>query len=252
MPVPTIAGNWKMNTTVHDAVRLATEVRDNLRTSSGVDIILCPPYIALQQVRDAVIGSPIKVGAQNMHFEYSGAFTGEIGPLMLQGLCDYVILGHSERRQLFGETDEAINRKVKAAFSHSLRPILCVGETLEQREAGRAGAVVAQQLREDLSELHDITGLLVAYEPVWAIGTGQAATPEIAAEIMGGTVQASLTALFGAAADDVPVLYGGSVNAENVGSYLRLGAIHGALVGGASLQADQFLRIIQETATAKL
>jgi len=123
---------------------------------------------------------------------------------------------------------------------------------LEQREAGRAGAVVAQQLREGLSGLNDITGLLVAYEPVWAIGTGQAATPEIAAEIMGGTVQASLTVLFGAAADDVPVLYGGSVNPENVGSYLRLGAIHGALVGGASLQADQFLRIIQETATAKL
>jgi len=252
MPVPTIAGNWKMNTTVHEATRLATGVRDSLRTSSGVDIVLCPPFVALQPVRDAVIGSPIKVGAQNMHFEESGAFTGEIGPLMLQGLCDYVILGHSERRQLFGETDEHVNRKVKAAFSHSLRPILCVGETLEQREAGRAGAVVAQQLREGLSGLADITGLLVAYEPVWAIGTGQAATPEIAAEIMGGTVQASLTALFGAMADDIPLLYGGSVNQENVGSYLRMGAIHGALVGGASLQADQFLRIIQETATAKL
>lgn len=252
MPVPTIAGNWKMNTTVHEATRLATGVRDGLRTSSGVDIILCPPFVALQQVRDAVIGSPIKVGAQNMHSEDSGAFTGEIGPLMLQGLCDYVILGHSERRQLFGETDEHVNRKIKAAFGHGFRPILCVGETLEQRGAGRAGAVVAQQLREGLSGLQDITGLLVAYEPVWAIGTGQAATPEIAAEIMGGTVQASLTALFGAAADDVPLLYGGSVNPDNVGSYLRVGAIHGALVGGASLQADQFLRIIQETATAKL
>ena len=141
MPVPTIAGNWKMNTTAHEAVRLATEIKDSLRMSSGVDIIMCPPFIALQQVRDAVIGSPIKVGAQNMHFEDSGAFTGEIGPLMLQGLCDFVILGHSERRQLFGETDEHINRKVKKAFSHGFRPILCVGETLEQREAGRAGSV---------------------------------------------------------------------------------------------------------------
>jgi len=133
-----------------------------------------------------------------------------------------------------------------------LQPILCVGETLENREAGRAGAVVAQQLRDALSGVNDITGLLVAYEPVWAIGTGQAATPEIAAEIMGGTVLASLTALFGQAADDVPLLYGGSVNPENVGSYLRLGAIHGALVGGASLDANQFLRIIQATAEAKL
>ena len=252
MPVPTIAGNWKMNTTVHEATRLATGVRDGLRMASGVEVVLCPPFIALQQVRDAVIGSPIKVGAQNMHFEDSGAFTGEVGPLMLQGLCDYVVLGHSERRQLFGETDDHINRKVKAAFAHGLRPILCVGETLEQREAGRAGAVVAQQLRDGLSGVHDITGLLVAYEPVWAIGTGQSATPEIAAEIMGGTVQASLTALFGEAAAEVPLLYGGSVNPENVSGFLRLGAIHGALVGGASLQADQFLQIIQETAQAKV
>ena len=252
MPVPTIAGNWKMNTTVHEATRLATGVRDGLRMASGVEVVLCPPFIALQQVRDAVIGSPIKVGAQNMHFEDSGAFTGEVGPLMLQGLCDYVVLGHSERRQLFGETDDHINRKVKAAFAHGLRPILCVGETLEQREAGRAGAVVAQQLRDGLSGVHNITGLLVAYEPVWAIGTGQSATPEIAAEIMGGTVQASLTALFGEAAAEVPLLYGGSVNPENVSGFLRLGAIHGALVGGASLQADQFLQIIQETAQAKV
>ena len=252
MPVPTIAGNWKMNTTAHEATRLATGVRDGLRMASGVEVVLCPPFIALQQVRDAVIGSPIKVGAQNMHFEDSGAFTGEVGPLMLQGLCDYVVLGHSERRQLFGETDDHINRKVKAAFAHGLRPILCVGETLEQREAGRAGAVVAQQLRDGLSGVHDITGLLVAYEPVWAIGTGQSATPEIAAEIMGGTVQASLTALFGEAAAEVPLLYGGSVNPENVSGFLRLGAIHGALVGGASLQADQFLQIIQETAQAKV
>lgn len=252
MPVPTIAGNWKMNTTVHEATRLATGVRDGLRMSSGVEIVLCPPFIALQPVRDAVQGSPIKVGAQNMHFEDSGAYTGEVGPLMLQGLCEYVVLGHSERRQLFGETDDRVNRKVKAAFKHGLQPILCVGETLEHREAGRAGAVVAQQLRDALSGVQDITGLLVAYAPVWAIGTGQAATPEIAAEIMGGTVLASLTALFGQAADDVPLLYGGSVNPENVGSYLRLGAIHGALVGGASLDANQFLRIIQATAEAKL
>ena len=252
MPVPTIAGNWKMNTTLHESTRLATEVRDGLRSMSGVEVVLCPPFISLQSVRDAVIGSPIKVGAQDMYFEASGAFTGEIGPLMLQGLCDYVVVGHSERRQIFGETDDLINRKVKSAFGHGLRPILCVGETQEQREAGRAGAVVAQQLREGLAGVLEITGLLIAYEPLWAIGTGQAATPEIAAEIMGGTVQASLTALFGEAAAEVPLLYGGSVNPENVAGFAEQRCIHGALVGGASLQANQFLRIIQATALAKV
>ena len=251
MPTSVVAGNWKMNTTLHEASRLAAEVMNGFDSVSGVEMILCPPFISLQAVRDAVLGSPIKVGAQNMHFEGSGAFTGEVGPPMLQGICDYVILGHSERRQLFGETDDLINMKVKAAFGHGLRPILCVGETLEQREAGRAGAVVAQQLRAGLAGLVDITGLLVAYEPVWAIGTGQAATPEIAAEIMGGTVQASLTALFGDPASAVPLLYGGSVNPGNVSRFSAQACIHGALVGGASLQADQFLQIARLTAEAK-
>jgi triosephosphate isomerase len=252
MPVPTVAGNWKMNTTVHEATRLAAGVQDGFRAASGLEVVLCPPFLSLVAVRDAVLGSPIKVGAQNMHFEASGAFTGEIGPLMLQGICDYVILGHSERRQIFGEADDLINRKVKAAFEHGLRPILCVGETLEQREAGRAGAVVAQQLRAGLAGVRDITGLLVAYEPVWAIGTGRAATPEIAAEIMGGTVQASLTALFGDPALEVPLLYGGSVTPANVASFVAQRSIHGALVGGASLEAQQFLEIARLTALAKV
>ena len=251
MPDPVVAGNWKMNTTLKEAADLAAEVRDGLGSGSDVVLVLCPPFVYLNTVRDAVAGSSIKVGAQNMHFEASGAFTGEIAPSMLQGICDYVILGHSERRQLFGETDELVNRKVKAAFQHGLLPILCVGETLEQREAGQAGEVVGQQLSAALSDIVDITGLVVAYEPVWAIGTGLAATPEIAAEIMGGPLLETLRSLFGRAADDVPLLYGGSVNPGNVDTFAQQSCIHGALVGGASLQASQFLEIAKAIAGAK-
>ena len=251
MPDPVVAGNWKMNTNLADAAGLAAGIRDGLGSFFGVELILCPPFISLGTVRESVAGSTIKVGAQNMHFEESGAFTGEIAPPMLQGLCDYVILGHSERRQLFGETDELVNRKVKAAFQHGLRPILCVGETLEQREAGQAGEVVGRQLGAALTELVDITGLVVAYEPVWAIGTGLAATPEIAAELMGGPLRESLRSRFGAAAEDVPLLYGGSVNPGNVDGFAQQSCIHGALVGGASLQADQFLGIARAFAEAK-
>ena len=251
MVIPLITGNWKMNTTVADARVLATGIRDGLGPVSKIDLVLCPPFLSLSTVREVVAGSPIKVGAQNMHFEASGAFTGEIAPSMLQGICDYVILGHSERRQLFGETDELVNLKVKAAFQHALRPILCVGETLEQREAGQAGVVVGQQLGAALADLVDITGLVVAYEPVWAIGTGRAATPDTAAEIMGGALLETLRSLFGSAAEDVPLLYGGSVNPGNVDSFAQQSCIHGALVGGASLQADQFLEIAQAVAGAK-
>ena len=251
MPDPVVAGNWKMNTTLAEAASLAAEVRDGMGSASGVELILCPPFMSLNTVRETVAGSSIKVGAQNMHFEASGAFTGEISPAMLQGICDYVILGHSERRQLFGETDELVNGKVKAAFQHGLRPILCVGETLEQREAGQAGVVVGQQLGAALSEVVDITGLMVAYEPVWAIGTGRAATPDIAAEIMGGALLETIRSLFGSAAENVPLLYGGSVNPGNVDGFVQQSCIHGALVGGASLQAEQFLDVARAIAGAK-
>ena len=245
MPSPTIAANWKMNTTLDEAVRLAAAVKDGIPAECAAEVILCPPFISLQSVLEAVAGSPIKIGAQNMYSEPSGAFTGETSPLMLQGICEYVLLGHSERRQIFGETDALVNLKVKAAFSHGLKPILCVGETLEQREAGQARAVVDNQLRIALDSVVDINGLLVAYEPVWAIGTGQAATPEIAAEIMGGALQASLVSMYGDSGADVPLLYGGSVNGDNVTGFLEQEGIQGALVGGASLQADQFLRVVQ-------
>lgn len=251
MPLSVVAGNWKMNTSLAEAAELAANVREGAGDLSGVEIILCPPFIALAAVRDAVQGSALKVGAQNMHFEDSGAFTGEIAPPMLQGMCEYVILGHSERRQLFGEDDDLINRKVKAAFQHGLRPILCVGESLEERESGQAGAVVGRQLQAGLAEVFDITGLILAYEPVWAIGTGRAATPEIAAEIMGGTVLETMRDRYGAAADQVPLLYGGSVNPGNVADFVAERCVHGALVGGASLKADQFLEIARLTAEAK-
>ena len=170
---------------------------------------------------------------------------------MLQGLCEYVILGHSERRQLFGEDDELINSKVQAAFQHGLRPILCVGETLDQRETGQAGTVVSQQLRAGLAGILDITGLVVAYEPVWAIGTGRAATPEIAAEMMGNVISDTLRSLHPEAAGETPLLYGGSVNPDNIAGFAALDSVDGALVGGASLQADQFAEIARLTAQAK-
>ena len=250
MPRSFIVGNWKMNTTLTEAAALASSVRQGFDAAAGVEVVLCPPFISLAAVRDAVGDSGIRVGAQNMYFEGSGAFTGEVSPAMLRGICDYVILGHSERRQLFGETDESVNRRVLAAAHGELRPILCVGETSEQREKGHAATIIAAQVRQGLRDVVDINGLLVAYEPVWAIGTGQAATPEVANEIMGGAIQETLRNLFGSAGGDIPLLYGGSVNPGNVAGFVGQPSVHGALVGGASLQADQFLAVVQATAEA--
>ena len=240
-----------MNTTLEEAGTLASEVAEGMATAAGVEMILCPPYISLAAVRRAVNGSGIHVGAQNMHFEASGAFTGEVSPAMLRSLCHYVILGHSERRQLFGETDETVNRKVHAALDAGLRPIVCVGETLAQREASQAADVVEGQVLAGVADVNDITDVVVAYEPVWAIGTGRAATPEIAEEIMGGAIRDALRDLFGDDGDSVPLLYGGSVNVGNAAAFAAQPSINGALVGGASLQADQFLQIAAEVAVAK-
>ena len=250
MPPILVAGNWKMNTNLAEAVELAAGVREGLSSVTDVEVILCPPFLSLPAVREAIGSSTLKLGAQNMHFEDSGAFTGEVSPAMLQDVCDYVILGHSERRQLFGETDELINRKVQAAFRHGLHPILCVGETLEERESGRAASVVERQLEQGLAGVVDPAGLAVAYEPVWAIGTGQAATPEIAGEMMSGKMEETLRRLFGPAAD-VPLLYGGSVNASNIAEFAAQNSIHGALVGGASLQVGPFVEIVRQAAAAK-
>ena len=251
MPDLVVAGNWKMNTTVSEAAALAAGVRDGSGAVSGVELVLCPPFVSLAAVSDAVKGSAVKVGAQNMHFEDSGTFTGEVSPGMLQGLCDYVILGHSERRQMFAETDDSVNRKIKAAQAAGLKPIMCVGETLEEREAGKASDVISGQVRAGLQGISDTSGLIVAYEPIWAIGTGQAATPETAAEIMGGVILETLRSLFSASADNISLLYGGSMNATNAGDYAAQDCIHGGLVGGAALQADSFLQVAAAVAAAK-
>ncbi len=253
MPATVVAGNWKMNTTLEGALALADGVRGLAESAPGVEVIVCPPAISLAAVKGRLAGSAIRVGAQNMHHEDSGAFTGEISPAMLVNVCEYVIIGHSERRQLFGETDELVNLKVKAALRHGLKPILCVGETLEQREAGRAADVIAGQVRSGLAEIQsvDISGLIVAYEPVWAIGTGQAATPAIASEIMGGPILGTLESLYGGASSDVPLLYGGSVNAGNIHDFTAQDCIHGALVGGASLHAESFMEIARLAGEAK-
>ena len=253
MPATVVAGNWKMNTTLEGARELAVGIKEAVDRLSGVEIVLCPPAISLAAVKEAVQGSRVKVGAQNMYFEDSGAFTGEIAPPMLAGICDYVILGHSERRQLFGETNQLVNLKVKAALRHGLRPILCVGETLDERESGRASEVISGQVKAGLADTEglDVSGLVVAYEPVWAIGTGQAATPDIAAEIMGGAIQDALRELFDDSANEVPLLYGGSANAGNISDFAAQASIHGALVGGASLQAESFAEIARLAAEAK-
>ena len=251
MPDLVVAGNWKMNTTVSEAVALAAGVRDGAESVSGVELVLCPPFVSMAAVSDAIKGSSVKVGAQNMHFEDSGAFTGEVSPAMLQDLCDYVILGHSERRQMFAETDETVNSKIKSAQAAGLKPIMCVGETLEEREAGKASDIISGQVRAGLAGIRDTTGLILAYEPIWAIGTGQSATPETAAEIMGGVILETLRSLFSNAADGISLLYGGSMNAANAGDYAAQDCIHGGLVGGAALQAESFLQVAAAVAAAK-
>ena len=252
MPRTLIAGNWKMNTTPAEAVALAGAIRSSVgeADTGGIDVAVFPPLISLLRVRDMLESSRVRVGAQNIYHEDSGAFTGEVSPAMLSGICDYILAGHSERRQIFGEDDATVNLKVLAALRHGLRPVLCVGETLSQREAGDAAKVVASQVRGGLSGVVDIKRIVVAYEPVWAIGTGQAATPETASDIMQGAIQATLMEMFGPDAQDVPLLYGGSVNPANAAGFLAQPAIHGALVGGASLEAGQFAGIVQAAVAA--
>ena len=240
MPTPIVAGNWKMNTVVPEAIVLAAELRNALDAISGVEKVVCPPFVSLMAVKGLLDGSSVKVGAQNMHHAEKGAFTGEVSPGMLAGLCQYVILGHSERRQLFGETDDTINRKVQAAIEIGLKPILCVGERLEEREGGRAEDVVTQQLRGGLEGVSSVETVAVAYEPVWAIGTGVAATSEIAEAMMAAIRQALADLYSEDTARDVPLLYGGSVTPDNVAEYASRPNINGALVGGASLNAQSF------------
>ncbi len=251
MRLPLIAGNWKMHTTVAEARALAAAIRDRLAGLTAVETVLCPPFISIPTVATVVAGTPLLVGAQNMHDQDKGAFTGEISPVMLVPFCRYVILGHSERRQYFGESDEFINRKVRAALRHGLCPILCVGENLAQREAGQTMAVVLSQLHAALAGVDQVDGLVIAYEPVWAIGTGRPATGADANAVI-GLIRQTLADRYGAAvAASLRLLYGGSVTAANIAEFVAQPEIDGALVGGASLRADEFAAIVQTTAQVK-
>ncbi len=246
MRIPLVAGNWKMNKTVAEARDLVFKMAMQLREIRGVEKVLCPPFPALVAVSSLLVGTDIGLGAQNMHWEAKGAFTGEVAPNMVKEFCNYVILGHSERRTYFGETDESVNKKVRAAQANDLTPIVCVGETLEQYESNRTGEVVARQVKLGLADADpaQASRLVIAYEPVWAIGTGRASTRENAEGVVRGLIRPALTELFGAdASQSIRVLYGGSVTAANAAEYFASPEIDGALVGGASLKVDEFLEI---------
>jgi len=248
MRVPLIAGNWKMNATVGEAAELVREMLGALNRIDNVEKVVCPPFISLTAVAEIIKGSSVKLGAQNMHFEDRGAYTGEISPLMLAGLCQFVIIGHSERRQYFNETDGIINKKVKAALKAGIEPILCIGEKLEENEAGRMAAVVSRQLELALADIDNLNGTIIAYEPIWAIGTGRSATGQQANETI-GLIRQRITNLYGKeAASSIRILYGGSVTADNIADIIKQTDIDGALVGGASLKAEQFISIVRQTA----
>jgi triosephosphate isomerase len=242
-----VAANWKMNTTPAEAGPLAARIASRTNDADVVRV-LCPPFVCLAPVGDALLGTGVAVGAQNVHYELFGADTGEVSAPMLAGLATWVIIGHSERRRDQGESDALINRKLLRALEAGLRPILCVGEQLAEREHDRQVEIVDRQLRSGLAG-HDPdtvhrAGLVIAYEPVWAIGTGRSATPHDAA-VMSDAIRGGLTALgWGSAAAEAPVLYGGSVTSANFGDFLAEPAIDGALVGGASLNADEMAGIV--------
>ena len=247
MRKPFIAGNWKMNLLRDSSVALIHGLLDSLPQTDSVEVAVCPPSVYLHDVGAALRGSHIGLGAQNMYHEKEGAFTGEAsGPMLADLGCRYVILGHSERRQLFGETDQSVNQKVVAALECNLTPIVCVGETLEQREAGTTGQIISTQVRGSLAGLSPEHGakLVIAYEPVWAIGTGKTATPEQAEEVH-AQIRGLLSDLFGApVAESIRIQYGGSVKPDNAATLLGQPNIDGALVGGASLKPDSFAAIV--------
>jgi len=248
---PIIAGNWKCNMRLDTAYQLAAGIHERADEIAGVEKILCPPFIYLATVEAAITMSSIRLGAQDVHWEDDVAATGEIGPQQLEELVDYVIIGHSERRHVFGETDEAVNRKVKAALAAGLLPIMCVGETLEEREAGEMESVLVRQTRSGLKGADIPETFVIAYEPVWAIGTGRAATADDAEQAI-ALVRKEVAGMFGqGTADAVRILYGGSVNAENIGQFMEREEIDGGLVGGASLKVDAFCGIIEGAAAAR-
>jgi triosephosphate isomerase len=248
---PLIAGNWKMHKTVAEGLQLAEQLLPGLEAVPGVEKLLCPPATALMPLSAILDGSGVALGSQDLHWAPQGAFTGELAPAMIKEFCTHVIVGHSERRAFFGDTDEKVNRKVKAALEVGLVPVLCVGETSEENEAGRAAEVLTRQLRAALEgvSLNSPNALVLAYEPVWAIGSGKAATPEGIDTLVRNVVRPTLSGLYDdEIATGLQVLYGGSVTAANAAGFFEQPEIDGALVGGASLKAEEFIAITQAAA----
>ena len=254
MRTPILAGNWKMHKTAAEAEALVSQAMEPLLALDMVDRVFCPPFLAIPKVAAMVADTPLGVGAQDLYWEESGAYTGEVAPAMVAEFCDYVIIGHSERRAYFHETDETVNKKIMAALEHGLTPIVCVGESLEQREAGKTETWVAAQLRAALDGLTaaQVSGMVLAYEPIWAIGTGLAATAEEAERVIRDVVRTTVCEVYGPkAAEAVRIQYGGSVKPGNADELMSQPNIDGALIGGASLKADDFVAIVRATAKAK-
>ena len=241
-----IAANWKMNKGIKEAVSFVKEFKPLIKNIKSTEIVICPPFTLLSEVNKSIKGSNIDLGAQNMHFEEKGAYTGEISPLMLKDAgCEYVILGHSERRQYFKETDDLINKKVKSALKDKLKPILCIGETLEQRESNETMKIIEGKLKNCLNNVNEdeMKSVVVAYEPVWAIGTGKNATPEQAEEVHSFIRSLLLKIYNKKISDNTRIIYGGSVKPDNIEDLMAMKNINGALVGGASLDPKSFAQI---------
>ncbi|MCE5259742.1 MAG: triose-phosphate isomerase [Chloroflexi bacterium] len=254
MRIPILAGNWKMNKTAAEAVALVNTMKDELLAVKSVERVLCPPFLAVPDVSHLVAGTEIKVGAQDLYWEKSGAFTGEVAPNMVAEFCQYVIIGHSERREYFSETDACVNKKIKAALAVGLIPIVCVGESLSLRQEGRTESWIIGQVKAALDGLtaEQVAGLVIAYEPIWAIGTGLAATADEAERVCGQVVRKTIADVCGdAVAQAIRVQYGGSVKASNALELMGKPDIDGALVGGASLNASEFVSIVKSSAQAK-
>ncbi|MBQ7731649.1 MAG: triose-phosphate isomerase [Lentisphaeria bacterium] len=248
-----IAGNWKMNKTAAETAELASALKASLAQFAGkCEIAVCPTFTSLATAVEILKGSNVKVGAQNIHWADNGAYTGEISGAMLKEIgVEYVIIGHSERRQYFGETDETVNQRIKAALKYGLKPIVCIGETLAEREGGVTNTVLEKQIRGAFADISaaDMDAITVAYEPVWAIGTGKTATPDVAQETH-AFIRSVLTALYGDKAQDIVVQYGGSMKPENSGALVSKQDIDGGLIGGAALKADSFTALIQNALNA--
>ncbi|WP_303005809.1 triose-phosphate isomerase [Romboutsia ilealis] len=245
MRKPIIAGNWKMHKTIAEALEFVNDVKDKVN-NDNVEAVICAPFTLLKDLKEATKGTNIKIGAQNMHFEEKGAFTGEISPLMLKELdMDYVVIGHSERRQYFNETNETVNKKVLKALEVGIDPILCVGETLEEREAGKTKDVCKVQVEKALENVskEDLAKVVIAYEPVWAIGTGKTATSEDANDVI-AYIREVVANLYKELANEVRIQYGGSVKPSNVAEIMNQSDIDGALVGGASLEANDYVKLV--------